>query len=86
MNGYNYDREPVKRWYDWLFIMTVGMFSGAIVFTVVDSILLTCLGRVIAAFLVGGCIGLFALSVAEDIDLSCRMKRKDKEDEIKKQS
>ena len=76
MNGYGYDGEPAKRWYDWLFIMTVSAFAAAMAFVVADSMLSVRLWRVIASLLVAGTAGVVALSVMEDVDMAWRFDRK----------
>lgn len=72
--------DPKHLWFDWVFLVTVGLFVGAIVATVLDAIFLYKFTRIIAACLGGGVCGLVAMSIAEDINIEFRCTRKDKED------
>ena len=69
-----------KLWYDWLFLVTVGLFVAAIVFVVLDSIFAYRFTRIIVSLLGGGICGIMGMSVAEDIDIEFRCTRKYKED------
>jgi hypothetical protein len=74
---------PKHRWYDWVFLATVGLFIGAVTFVVLDSIFLHKFTRIIAALLGAGCIGVVATSIAEDVNIEFRYSREFKEDKDK---
>lgn len=71
--------DPKHLWYDWVFLFTVGLFVGAIVAVILDSIFLYRFTRVIAACLGGGVCGIVAMYTAEDINLEFRCTREYKE-------
>ena len=78
-------REPgwlktKRRWYDWLFVATVGAFAAAIVFVVVDSVMSVRLWRVIVSLLAAGSSGVVAMSLADDVDLEWRIGRTEEKD------
>jgi hypothetical protein len=68
--------DPKHLWFDWFFLVTVGLFSGAIVATVLDTIFLYKFTRIVAACIGGGVCGLVAMSIAEDINIEFRCARK----------
>ena len=74
------DNDAKHLWFDWIFLITVGLFVGAIAGVVLDSIFAYKFTRIIVACLGGGVCGILAMSIAEDINIEFRCSRKDKGD------
>lgn len=75
-----YNKFPEHRWYDWIFLITVGLFVAAVMFVILDTIFLHRFTRIIASLLGAGGIGVIATSVAEDINTECRYSREYRKD------